>query len=175
MRIRPGSLGSIRPIEPRDEASTDAVIRAVRQEFGVTGHGFDSHEPATVALHDLYRAPRSRYFVVEVDGRIGGGAGIAPYGLADSDTCELQRMYLAPEVRGAGYGRALLLACLEAARAFGYRRCYLETAASLSTARQLYTNAGFASLPEPLNHAVHPACDAFYVLELAPTAPGSRP
>ena len=166
MAIRSGTQGTIRALEACDEAATDAVIRAVRREFGVTGEGFDADEPAATPLHSIYRAPRSFYYVVDVAGRIEGGAGIAPYGGPDSDTCELQRMYLAPAARGAGYGRELLVRCLDDARARGYRRCYLETAGSLEAARQLYLSAGFRQIAEPLNHAVHPSCDAFYVLEL---------
>jgi putative acetyltransferase len=164
--MRPGSQGIIRPLELRDEAAADAVIRAVRREFDVTGEGFDSHEPDATPLHSIYGAPRCDYFVVDLDGSIAGGAGIAPYGGSDSEICELQRMYLAPAARGAGYGRALLGHCLDAARRHGYRRCYLETAASLETARTLYLNAGFREIDAPLDHAVHPSCDAFYLLEL---------
>jgi putative acetyltransferase len=166
MVIRPGSQGIIRPLEVRDEAATDAVIRAARREFGVTGEGFDSHEPDATPLHSIYCAPRCDYFVVDVDGCIAGGAGIAPYGGPDSRTCELQRMYLAPTARGAGLGRALLDRCLDAARRHGYRHCYLETAASLDVARGLYQSVGFRQIDEPLDHAVHPSCDAFYVLDL---------
>ena len=165
MAIRPRTQGIIRALEARDEAAIDAVIRAVRREFGVTGEGFDADEPITTPLYSIYCGPRSSYHVVELEGRIEGGAGIAPYGPVDSGTCELQRMYLTSAARGAGHGRQLLRRCLDAAGAHGYRRCYLETAASLEAARQLYLSAGFRPIPEPLDHAVHPACDAFYVLE----------
>jgi putative acetyltransferase len=156
----------IRPIESRDDSATLAVIRAVRLEFRVTGQGFDDAEPDALALSRLYAAPRAAYFVVEFAGQIIGGAGIAPYGAEGMDVCELQRMYLGPRARGEGRGRALLARCLGAARALGYRHCYLETAASLAAARHLYTRAGFRPLPAPLNHAVHSACDAYYLLDL---------
>lgn len=167
MVIRHGPRGLIRPLEARDEPATDAVIRAVRREFSVTGAGFDDHEPDLTPLHAIYGARRCAYYVVELHGSIAGGAGIAPYGGPDSGTCELQRMYLAPSARGEGYGRALLNLCLDAAGRHGYRRCYLETAASLEAARSLYLAAGFQEISEPLGHAVHPSCDAFYLLELA--------
>jgi len=172
MRIRPRPTGIIRLLEPRDEARADAVIRSVRREFDVTGPGFDQHEPAATPLYALYGEPRSAYYVVDIDGQVEGGAGIGPYGGAASETCELQRMYLAPAARGAGHGRALLAACLDAARQFRYRRCYLETAASLAAARSLYLSVGFRAIPGPPDHAVHPSCDAYYLLELTP--PGQR-
>jgi putative acetyltransferase len=164
MRIRSPASGHIRRLEPRDEARAGVVIRQVRLEFGVTGDGFDQNEPAATALHAIYRSPRSAYFVVDLAGTVEGGAGIGPYGGPDSNICELQRMYLAPAARGAGHGRALLEACLAAARDFGYRQCYLETAASLTAARALYLSAGFSEIPEPPGHAVHPSCDAYYLL-----------
>jgi len=164
--MRRNPAGIIRALEARDDEAAGAVIRAVRREFGVTGEGFDNHEADATPLHQIYGAARSHYFVVELDGCVAGGAGIAPYGGPGSETCELQRMYLAPSARGAGYGRALLEHCFDAARRHGYRRCYLETAASLDAARALYLDAGFREITAPLEHAVHPSCDAFYVLEL---------
>lgn len=165
----------VRPLEERDEVAADAVIRAVRQEFGVTGDGFDDHESSAPELVSLYRTPRSAYFVIERDGTVLGGAGVAPYGGEQSETCELQRMYLLSAARGAGYGRMLLGQCLAAARSFRYRRCYLETAASLATARRLYLSAGFREVAAPPGHAVHPACDAYYVLDLDKDAGGGTP
>jgi putative acetyltransferase len=160
------SCDVIRPLEARDELAADAVIRAVRREFGVTGDGFDDRESTTPDLVSIYDAPRSAYFVVERAGLVLGGAGIAPYGGAQSEICELQRMYLLPAARGTGLGRALLAKCLAAARTFRYRRCYLETAASLATARRLYLHAGFREVAESPGQPVHPSCDAYYVLDL---------
>lgn len=68
----------IRPIEPRDDADVAAIIRAVMPEFGADGPGFAIHDAEVEAMHAAYARPRSAYFVVEVNGRVVGGGGVAP-------------------------------------------------------------------------------------------------
>ena len=92
--------------------------------------------------------------------RLCGGGGRARSAGVREDVCELQRMYLAPMARGRGVGRLLLRACLDTAQSFGYRQCYLETAASLHQANHLYESAGFRRISEPPGRSDHLACDA---------------
>ena len=109
-----------------------------------------------------YARPRAAYFVVERDGVVIGGAGIAPLDGGDADTCELRKMYFLPEARGLGLGRAMLERCLEAARAFGYRRCYLETLTGMDQAQALYVKLGFVRIPAACGATGHHGCDRFY-------------
>jgi len=60
---------------------------------------------------------------------------------------ELAKMTVAPAARGSGLGRALLSACIEAGRAAGAPRLYLETNSSLGPALALYRAMGFRDLP----------------------------
>ena len=75
-------------------------------------------------------------------------------------------MYFLPSVRGRGVGRRLLAHVLEAARAAGYRRCYLETYHTMDRARALYEAAGFKKLCEPEGATGHFGCDAWYAKDL---------
>jgi GNAT superfamily N-acetyltransferase len=52
--------------------------------------------------------------------------------------CYLQDLFTAPEVRGAGIGRALVHGVYAAARVAGCERVYWQTGYSNSTAMQLY-------------------------------------
>ena len=45
------------------------------------------------------------YFVVELDGRVVGGAGIGPLAEGPAGTCELRKMYFLGEARGQGQGQ----------------------------------------------------------------------
>jgi ribosomal protein S18 acetylase RimI-like enzyme len=85
--------------------------------------------------------------VGEVDGKpigacwmrlIPGGAGL---GYVDDQTPQLG-IALEPEYRGRGFGRCLMRAALEAARAHGYRQVSL-TVHPLNPAQFLYASCGF--------------------------------
>jgi putative acetyltransferase len=60
---------------------------------------------------------------------------------------ELKRMYVAPEVRGQGIGRALLARLEAEARALGLARLVLETGTRQGEALALYRRAGFTEIP----------------------------
>ncbi len=71
---------------------------------------------------------------------------------ADPGLAHLFQMWVAPEARGSGVGRALLLAALDWARRAGAGRVELGVTLSDSPAARLYARHGFANLglPQPL-------------------------
>lgn len=160
------SAARIRPIGPADDAAVAAVIREVMPCFGACGPGFALGDPEVSHMSAAYAAPRSAYFVLEVDGRVLGGAGIAPLEGGDPDTCELRKMYFLPEARGRGLGARMLGLCLDRARGFGFRRCYLETLSGMDAAMRLYEKSGFRPLAGPMGDTGHFGCDRQYLLEL---------
>ncbi|HST27226.1 MAG TPA: GNAT family N-acetyltransferase [Rudaea sp.] len=164
---------TIRPIEAHDDAAVAAIIRAVMPEFGADGPGFAIHDAEVGAMHAAYAKPGRIYFVVELDGKVCGGAGVAPLD-GEAGTCELRKMYFLPELRGRGAGDALMRRCLEAARALGYRRCYLETLTGMDAAQKLYARHGFACIPAAMGATGHFSCNRFYLRDLGPTPPPSR-
>ena len=156
----------IRPIEPRDDEQVAAIIREVMPSFGACGPGFALGDPEVGHMSVAYSAPRSAYYVLDVDGRVVGGAGIAPLEGGDAGTCELRKMYFLPEARGRGLGIRILRLCLERARALGFRRCYLETLTGMDAAMRLYEKSGFRPLDGPMGNTGHFRCDRQYVLDL---------
>jgi putative acetyltransferase len=60
---------------------------------------------------------------------------------------ELKRMYVAPEARGLGIGRALLIRLEAEARTLGLERLVLETGTRQTEALALYRRAGFTDIP----------------------------
>lgn len=156
----------IRPIEPADDAAVAALIRRVMPEFGAVGPGFAIVDPEVDTMCATYREPRSAYWVVEFDGRIAGGGGVAPLAGAPDDTCELRKMYFDPELRGRGAGRELITRCLDAARGFGFRQCYLETLGSMQAAQKLYRAAGFEPIVAPMGATGHHGCNTFFLRQL---------
>jgi putative acetyltransferase len=157
---------SIRPIRADDDAAMAAVIRTVMPEFGACGSGFAINDPEVDWMSRAYSAPRSAYFVVERDGRVLGGGGVAPLEGGDAGTCELRKMYFLPEARGLGAGAAMMARCLDAARGFGFERCYLETLTGMDAAMRLYERSGFRRIDGPVGATGHGGCNTFYMLDL---------
>ena len=156
----------IRPIEPRDDAAVAAVIRTVMPEFGADGPGFAIHDAEVDTMSAAYAQPRCSYFVVERDGRVIGGGGVAPLTNGEPDVCELRKMYFLPEARGIGAGVAMMQRCLDAARTHGFKRCYLETLSGMDAAQALYRKSGFLPLCAPMGGTGHFSCDRFFIREL---------
>lgn len=153
----------LRPIEARDDAAMAAIIRRVMPEFGAGGQGFAINDPEVDWMSRAYAQPRSAYFVVEIEGQVAGGAGIAPLVGGDDATCELQKMYFLPDARGLGAGTTLMARCLSSARDFGFERCYLETLGGMDAAMRLYERSGFRRIDARMGGTGHGGCNAFYL------------
>ncbi|MEP6907206.1 MAG: GNAT family N-acetyltransferase [Pseudoxanthomonas sp.] len=163
---------SLRAIEQRDDAAMAEIIRKVMPEFGATGSGFAISDPEVDWMSRAYSTPRSAYFVVERDGQLLGGGGVAPLIGGNVGTCELRKMYFLPGARGLGAGAAMMARCLQAAREFGFIECYLETLDGMDAAMRLYERSGFQRIEAPRGDTGHGGCDRFYLLSLqAPVLP----
>jgi ribosomal protein S18 acetylase RimI-like enzyme len=71
----------------------------------------------------------------------------------------VKRMWLAPEVRGRGAGRRLLVALEEEARRLGYRVLRLDTRSELVEAVALYRSSGYRDIA-PYN--ANPDADTWF-------------
>ncbi len=156
----------IRPIAASDDDAIAATIRRVMPEFGAGGDGFAINDPEVDWMSHAYAAPRSAYFVVERDGIVEGGGGVAPLTGGDDGTCELRKMYFLPTLRGLGAGAALMTRCLDAARGFGFSHCYLETLHGMDAAMKLYGRTGFQRIDASLGNTGHGGCNTFYLMDL---------
>jgi putative acetyltransferase len=157
---------SIRKIQEKDNAQVARIIRTVMPEFGASGIGFAIHDSEVDNMFAAYNKPRCAYYVAEVNGKVIGGAGIAPLQGGDATTCELKKMYFLPEARGRGYGQQILNACIREAKELGYQECYIETFNTMRDALKLYEKNNFKKIPGALGNTGHFACDLFYKLEL---------
>src|SRR5258706_12934985 len=103
----PVSNFTLRPITPQDNAAVAAIIRRVMPEFGADGPGFAIHDAEVDGMSAAYARAGCAYFVIELDGRVCGGGGVAPLHDDEPGICELRKMYFLPELRGRGAGAAL--------------------------------------------------------------------
>jgi len=156
----------LRPVENKDNPHLARIIRSVLIDFGVPKVGTAYEDIALDRMFETYRADRSAYFVVEDNGEIIGGGGIAPLANFDGNVCELQKMYFLPVARGRGIGTQMIDLCLNKAREFKYDKCYLETMSYMEAAQKLYKRYGFDYLDGPMGDTGHYACGVHMILDL---------
>ena len=157
---------NIRKIAPTDNEALAKIIRDALAEFSANKPGTVYYDDTTDHLYELFQEPGSIYYVAEKDGRIVGGAGIYPSQGLPLGTCELVKMYLQKEVRGAGLGKHLIEQVLEFAQGFGYLNVYIETMPELRKALKVYEKFGFEYLDGPLGNTGHFGCDVWMLKTL---------
>lgn len=156
----------IRKIEKEDNAQIAKVIRAIFHELDAPKVGTAYADPILDSLYEVYQMPRSVYYVVENDGKVVGGCGIAPLENGEAAVCELQKMYFAPEIRGTGFAEKIIEKCLEFAKNQDFELCYIETLSFMTTAQKLYKRLGFENIDGPMGNTGHNSCEVWMTKKL---------
>lgn len=150
---------NIRPIEPKDN---EAIAAVIRQSFidNKIDHleGVSLNDPCLNHLSEVYTANGSGYWVIEIDGIVKGGVGIAPLLGAGKEYCELQKLYIDSSLTGLGVGRRLINLAIDKAAEYGYQYCYLETLEELGAALGLYESFDFKMLDKRIGDTGHNSC-----------------
>jgi len=113
---------------PDDLATIDEYL--VNQKF--------AEQLANLLEH--FRPPDGECLLAEVDGTSAGIVMLKPAG---PETCEMNRMFVRPEARRRGVGRALCLRLMDRARELGYRSMILSALDQHFEALPLYHALGF--------------------------------
>lgn len=119
----------------------------------------------TTLLSDNDIKNNARIFVAETDGAIVGSIVLFPastqaYDWTDDvqEFPEIRMLSVDPDIRGKGIGRALVVHCLELAKATGSEQIGLHTASFMTKASALYESMGFQRVPErdlePMNDGI---------------------
>jgi putative acetyltransferase len=156
----------IREIKQKDNEQIAAVIRAVFHELDAPKVGTAYADPILDTLFEVYQDKRTKYFIVEKEGEIVGGCGIAPLENEGEHICELQKMYFAPQIRGTGYAELIIKRCLEFAKETGFEICYLETLSFMTAAQKLYKRIGFENIDAPMGNTGHNSCEVWMIKNL---------
>ena len=111
----------------------------VNEEFGVD-FDIETVLEDDMAELDLYFPPDGRLMLATEESH---PAGIACLKKLKKDIAEIKRMYVRPQFRGRGIGRALLERLLAEAKEIGYPAIRLDSARFMKEAHALYRSAGF--------------------------------
>ncbi|MBR47962.1 MAG: GNAT family N-acetyltransferase [Flavobacteriaceae bacterium] len=156
----------IRQVCKKDNLNLSNVILDVLTEIGVPKKGTAYSDPELDFMFETYNKKRSIYYVVENNGKICGGAGIAPLNQADYDICELQKMYFLPSIRGIGLGNEMIEKCLDFALYNKFKYCYIETLPYMKAAQKLYLKKGFCYIDGPIGNTGHTSCNVWLIKKL---------
>lgn len=156
---------------PADLAATIGLMRAYAASLDVD-LAYQDFEGEVAALPGAYAPPGGELLLArDAAGRAVGC--VALRGLPAPGVCEMKRLYVAPEGRGSGLGRALVEAVVAAARGCGYAAIRLDTLPSMEAAQALYRACGFAVVPAYYESPV--AGTLFMERRLAPEGPRLTP
>ncbi|MFN7979761.1 MAG: GNAT family N-acetyltransferase [Vicinamibacterales bacterium] len=130
-------------VSPEALVAVRAIVEEYQRSLGIDleFQGF-SHELAH--LGEMYGPPDGALFLATLDGVPAGCVGVRRF---DARCCEMKRLYVRPEGRGHGLGRALAVRAMDAGRAAGYAAMRLDTLPSMRDAQALYERLGFRDVP----------------------------
>ena len=135
----------------------DHSRRVSRVRYGQDGR-VSLHDPDLDRLTGLYRDNGGHYWVLERDGQVVGASAWRRWRAKSPAIASCRNCSLSP-ARGLGMARYMVVQALKAARAAGYRYCYLETTEQLKEAIGLYYALGFTLLTERRGNTGHHGCN----------------
>ena len=142
-RDEQASSVTFRLADPRSEeaiASMMSYFDELEQRFP---EGFDPGD-TLVADAASFDEPHGTFLVAWAHGHAVGCGGVH---LLGGDTGEIKRMWIDPEWRGIGLGKALLSALEEHGARLGFTTIRLDTNSVLTTAIRMYETAGYKTIP----------------------------
>jgi len=132
----------IRARRPGDFAEIRRLFREYESSLGVD-LCFQGFEAELDTLPGRY-SPPGGVLLLARHGQRGLGCGaLRRFGAPDQRIGELKRLYVRPEARGAGIGRAIAGRLIAEAVARGYHTLFLDTLDTLQAAMRLYESLGF--------------------------------
>ena len=119
---------------------------------------FQNFDQELAGLPGDYAPPEGRLLLAEYDGQLAACIALHKLG---PDICEMKRLYLRPQFRGKGLGRALAERIISEARAVGYRHMRLDTVEPvMRDAVAMYRKLGFK---EVASYRANPIAGALYM------------
>ena len=154
------SIQLVTPDTRAQISATRLIFTEYAEQLGVD-LCFQNFEDELADLPGEYASPHGALLLALVDGEVAGCCALRPLNSVDyPNAAEMKRLYVRRPYRGSGLGRQLAEATLDAARVAGYHSVVLDTLDDMESARALYVDLGFASIP-PYYH--NPIVGAHYL------------
>ncbi len=150
----------IRPATNADRNEVKALVFGALAEYGLSPDSQATDADLEDIEENYFKVGGLFEVIEDAQGKLLGTVALYP---VDAETCELRKMYLAPQARGKGLGRYILERKIDQARQRGFKHITLETAHVLTDAIRLYVRFGFQEIS--LQH-LSARCDQAYVLHL---------
>ena len=126
-----------------ENATQVGQIRELFEEywrsFGFTPC-FQNFAAEVEGLPGKYGPPDGRLALATIAGLPAGCIALRPI---DRERCEAKRLYVRPQFRGSGAGRALVDWVIAEARSAGYREMLCDTMPVMTRALEMYARMGF--------------------------------
>jgi GNAT superfamily N-acetyltransferase len=133
-------------VEVRRVSGSDPVaLELVAAMVGEMGGLYEPGLARSPLAPEQLSPPGGGFVVLSEDGRVLAGGGVKRI---DAHAGEIKRMYVVPDARGRGVGRALLAALEDLARDLGYAVVRLDTGAKQPSAQRMYLRAGYVPVPD---------------------------
>jgi len=123
---------------------------------------FQNFDKELAGLPGDYAPPEGRLLLAEYERQLAGCVALHKLTLLkdEDQICEMKRLYLRPQFRGKGEGRALAERVIAEARWIGYRRMRLDTVEPMMRdAVAMYRKLGFKEIapyrPNPIAGALY--------------------
>lgn len=146
--VEPMQPFTLTPASADDVADVAALFRAYAATLAVD-LGPQGFEEELARLPGAYAPPRGALLLARGDGAAIGCIALRP--LTES-ACEVKRLYVRPDARGTGLGKALVAAILDEAARLGYHEIKLDTLEQMTPAIALYRGFGFTPIPPYGSH-----------------------
>jgi putative acetyltransferase len=133
-----------RSTDPREMATVRSLFQEYAGSLGID-LGFQQFDRELAELPGPYASPSGCILLAQADGQPAGCVALKPLA---AGICEMKRLYVRPQNRGARLGRLLAERIIQEARDLGYSRIRLDTIPSImGSAVRLYGDLGFETIP----------------------------
>src|ERR1700691_6067918 len=146
------------------QAETPAQIAQARELFLEYAQSlgfslcFQNFDQELAALPGDYAPPEGRLLLATCEGQLAGCVALHKL---EPGICEMKRLYLRPQFRGQGLGRALVNQIIAEGRQIGYQRMRLDTVEPvMKDAVAIYRKIGFQQVAP---YRTNPIAGALYM------------